>query len=167
MVGAAYAAVPLYEMFCKVTGFGGTTQVATAAPAHSLERTIRVRFDANVAPGLAWDFAPAQREMEVRVGETALAFFRARNRSGREQSGTATYNVTPEVTGAYFSKMHCFCFEQQTLAAGEQADMPVQFFVDPSIADDASLNGVSTITLSYTFFASQPPAVVAGAAAKL
>jgi cytochrome c oxidase assembly protein subunit 11 len=162
MVGAAYAAVPLYDLFCRATGFGGTTQVADSAPDVIKERTVRVRFDANVAPGLDWDFRPVQREMVVRVGETNLAFYRAQNRSGKEGWGTATYNVTPDVTGGYFNKIHCFCFDQQKLAAGEQLDMPVQFFVDPAFADDKEMDKVTTITLSYTFFASKPPAQQAG-----
>jgi cytochrome c oxidase assembly protein subunit 11 len=159
MLGAAYAAVPLYDMFCRVTGFGGTPQIASAAPKEVLDRKILVRFDANVAPGLNWEFSPVQREMEVRVGETALAFYRAKNLSSHDQWGSATYNVTPEVTGGYFTKMHCFCFEKQSLKAGEEMDMPVQFFVDPSLVEDKTLDGVTTITLSYTFFAAEPPAI--------
>lgn len=159
MVGAAYAAVPLYDMFCRLTGFGGTPLVADAAPEQVSDRVIRVRFDSSVAPGLDWEFRPVQREMQVKVGETVLAFYRAKNTSGSEQWGSATYNVTPDVTGGFFNKMHCFCFEKQKLAAGEEMDMPVQFFIDPAIADDASLDGINTITLSYTFFAAEPPAV--------
>lgn len=167
MVGAAYAAVPLYDMFCRATGFGGTTKVASAAPSGALERTVKVRFDANVAPGLDWDFQPVQREMTVRVGESNLAFFRARNRSGEDSWGTATYNVTPQTTGAYFSKIHCFCFDEQQLAAGESLDMPVQFFVDPSFVEDDGMDRVNTITLSYTFFAAKPPAKQAGLAPRM
>jgi cytochrome c oxidase assembly protein subunit 11 len=162
MVGAAYASVPLYDMFCKATGFGGTTQVANAAPQKAAARTVKVRFDANVAPGLDWEFQPVQREMTVRVGEANLAFFRARNRSAADTWGSATYNVTPEVTGAYFSKIHCFCFDEQHLAANESLDMPVQFFVDPSFVEDDGMDRVNTITLSYTFFAAKPPAKQAG-----
>jgi cytochrome c oxidase assembly protein subunit 11 len=165
MLGAAYAAVPLYEMFCKVTGFGGTPQIASTAPAKTTDRIIRVRFDSNVAAGLGWEFRPVQREMDVKVGETALAFYRTKNISGHGQWGSASYNVTPEVTGAYFTKMHCFCFEKQHLRAGEEVDMPVQFFIDPSMVDDKTLDGVKTITLSYTFFAAEPPAQVAGESA--
>jgi cytochrome c oxidase assembly protein subunit 11 len=157
--------VPLYEMFCLVTGFGGTPQIASVAPTKVTERTVRVRFDSNVAAGLGWEFQPVQREIEVRIGETALAFYRAKNTSGRDQWGSASYNVTPEVTGAYFTKMHCFCFEKQHLRAGEEMDMPVQFFIDPSMVDDKTLDGVKTITLSYTFFAAEPPALAAGASA--
>jgi cytochrome c oxidase assembly protein subunit 11 len=162
MLGAAYAAVPLYEMFCQVTGFGGTPQIASTAPDKVTGRTIRVRFDSNTAAGLGWEFRPVQREIEVKIGETALAFYRAKNISERDQWGTASYNVTPEVTGAYFTKMHCFCFEKQHLKAGEEMDMPVQFFIDPSMVEDKTLNGVQTITLSYTFFAAEPPALAAG-----
>jgi cytochrome c oxidase assembly protein subunit 11 len=162
MLGAAFAAVPLYRVFCQVTGFGGTTQVATAAPTSTANRAIRIRFDANVAPGLGWEFHPVQREMTVKVGETSLAFYRAKNTSSRDAWGSATYNVTPEVTGGYFAKIHCFCFEKQHLKAGEEMDMPVQFFVDPSIVEDKTLDAIQTITLSYTFFAAEPPARVAG-----
>jgi cytochrome c oxidase assembly protein subunit 11 len=158
MVGAAYAAVPLYDLFCRTTGFGGTTQVATAAPAKAGTRTVNVRFDGNVAPGLNWEFRPVERQMTVRVGETNLAFFEARNLSSSPSWGTATYNVTPNQTGAYFNKIHCFCFDEQQLAAGERIEMPVQFFVDPSFAEDGEMKGVNTITLSYTFFAAKPPA---------
>lgn len=165
MLGAAYAAVPLYQMFCQITGFGGTPQVASSAPQKVTDRTIRVRFDANVNAGLGWEFHPVQREMEVKIGETALAFYRAKNKSGHDQWGSASYNVTPEVTGAYFTKMHCFCFEKQHLKAGEEMDMPVQFFIDPSMIDDKVLDGIKTITLSYTFFAAEPPAMAAGAPA--
>ncbi|MGQ4275264.1 cytochrome c oxidase assembly protein [Terrihabitans sp. B22-R8] len=164
MVGAAYAAVPLYDLFCRATGFGGTTQVAQAAPDAVHSRTVRVRFDANVAPGLDWGFRPVQREMVVRVGEANLAFFEARNRSGKDSWGTATYNVTPDTTGAYFNKIQCFCFDQQQLTANEKLDMPIQFFVDPSFLEDAEMDNVNTITLSYTFFAAQPPAKQAGLA---
>jgi cytochrome c oxidase assembly protein subunit 11 len=162
MLGAAYAAVPLYKMFCQVTGFGGTPQIASVAPDKITDRKIRVRFDANVSAGLGWEFHPVQREIEVKIGETALAFFRAKNKTQHGQWGSASYNVTPEVTGAYFTKIHCFCFEKQHLAAGEEVDMPVQFFIDPSMLADKSLDVVQTITLSYTFFAAEPPALAAG-----
>jgi cytochrome c oxidase assembly protein subunit 11 len=162
MVGAAYAAVPLYDLFCRTTGFGGTTQVASSAPAKTGTRTVNVRFDGNVAPGLNWEFRPVERQMTVRVGETNLAFFEARNLSSSESWGTATYNVSPNQTGAYFNKIHCFCFDEQRLAAGERIEMPVQFFVDPDFAKDDEMKGVNTITLSYTFFATKPPAKQAG-----
>lgn len=159
MVGAAYAAVPLYDMFCRATGFGGTTQVASAAPATALDRMIRVRFDGNVAPGLDWSLRPETTHMDVKVGETRLVVFKARNRSDRDLTGTATYNVTPETTGVYFAKLQCFCFTEQTLKAGEEIDMPVAFFVDPAIADESELDRVSQITLSYTFFPVRPKPV--------
>ncbi|QFR31629.1 cytochrome c oxidase assembly protein [Ancylobacter sp. TS-1] len=162
MVGASYAAVPLYQMFCQVTGFGGATRVATAAPAVPLERTVEVRFDANVAPGLDWAFEPEQRSVTVRVGETKLAFYKARNRSDKPVTASATYNVTPAQSGYHFAKMQCFCFTDQTLQPGESLDMPVIFFVDPAFAEDPEMNGVKTITLSYTFFAKAAP-LAAGA----
>ena len=152
MVGAAFAAVPLYRIFCQVTGYGGTPQVAETAPATMLERRMTVRFNADTGPALPWEFAPAQRKISIRVGEQALAFYRARNLSDRAVTGTATFNVTPLKAGQYFSKIDCFCFTEQTLAPGASADMPVTFFVDPAIADDPNLDDVTTITLSYTFF---------------
>lgn len=161
MVGASYAAVPLYEMFCRVTGFGGATVVAKVAPAEALERTVEVRFDANVAPGLNWSFAPEARSMQVRVGETKLAYYRVKNRSDVPVTAAASYNVTPAQTGPYFAKMQCFCFTDQTLQPGESLDMPVIFFVDPALAEDPEMNGVKTITLSYTFFPKAAP-VAAG-----
>jgi len=161
MLGAAYAAVPLYQMFCQVTGFGGATKVATAAPDTALERTVEVRFDANVAPGLDWAFEPEVRSMQVRIGETKLAYFRARNRGKQPVTASATYNVTPGQSGYYFAKMQCFCFTDQTLQPGETLDMPVVFFVDPALAEDPEMNGLKTITLSYTFFPKAAP-VAAG-----
>ena len=152
MVGAAFAAVPLYRIFCQVTGYGGTPQVAESAPATMLERRMTVRFNADTGPALPWEFAPARRKISIRVGEQALAFYRARNLSDRAVTGTATFNVTPLKAGQYFSKIDCFCFTEQTLAPGVSADMPVTFFVDPAIADDPNLDDVTTITLSYTFF---------------
>jgi cytochrome c oxidase assembly protein subunit 11 len=165
MLGAAFAAVPLYDMFCRVTGFGGTPLVASAAPDKVTDRVIRVRFDSNTAAGLNWKFQPVQREMDVKVGETVLAFYRAKNMSAQDQWGSATYNVTPDVTGGFFNKIHCFCFDKQLLAAGEEIDMPVQFFIDPALVDDKTLDGLTTITLSYTFFATEPPAVAAAPSA--
>ncbi|GLK78558.1 cytochrome c oxidase assembly protein [Methylopila turkensis] len=156
MVGAAYAAVPLYDMFCRATGFGGTTQVAAAAPAAALDREIVVRFDSNVGQGLDWSFRPETTQMKVKVGQSNLVVFKVRNRSDRELTGTATYNVTPETTGGYFAKLQCFCFTEQTLKPGEEIDMPVAFFVDPSIADNRELDRLNHITLSYTFFPVKP-----------
>lgn len=157
MVGAAYAAVPLYQMFCQVTGFGGATRVAGAAPAVPLERTVEVRFDANTAPGLDWSFEPEVRSVTVRVGETKLAYYRAHNRGSEPVTAAATYNVTPAQSGYHFAKMQCFCFTDQTLQPGETLEMPVVFFVDPAFAEDPEMNGVKTITLSYTFFPKAAP----------
>jgi cytochrome c oxidase assembly protein subunit 11 len=153
MVGLTAAAVPLYRLFCEVTGYGGTTQRAEAAPERRVEETITVRFNADVGRGLPWSFAPVERAVEVRLGEQHLAFYRAHNASDRAIVGSATFNVTPFKAGAYFSKIACFCFEEQTLQAGETVDMPVSFYVDPAILDDPATHDVRTITLSYTFFA--------------
>lgn len=161
MVGAAYAAVPLYQMFCQITGFGGATRVATAAPDQALDRTIEVRFDANVAPGLAWTFRPDVPSMRVKIGETVLAHYRVTSRADGPTTAAATYNVAPAQSGPYFGKMQCFCFTDQTLQPGETMDMPVVFFVDPALAEDAEMAGLKTITLSYTFFQKAAP-VAAG-----
>ncbi len=152
MVGMAYAAVPLYRIFCQVTGFGGTTQVATAAPAEVGERVITVRFNADTARGLHWHFQPQQRAITLQVGEEALAFYEAANDSEQRIVGTSTFNVTPAKAGSYFNKIECFCFTEQALAPGQRVDMPVSFFVDPAISEDPNLDDVKTITLSYTFF---------------
>ncbi len=152
MLGMAYAAVPLYEMFCKVTGYGGTTQRVEQASAIILDRKIKVRFDANTGPGLPWTFEPVQREIELRIGETVMVNYRARNNSTVETTGQATFNVTPEATGAYFNKVQCFCFTETTLEPGEEMEMPVLFFVDPAIVEPVETKNVHTITLSYTFF---------------
>jgi cytochrome c oxidase assembly protein subunit 11 len=153
MLGLTAAAVPLYRLFCQVTGYGGTTQRAQAAPEQKVGQTITVRFNADVDPELPWSFAPAQRQIEVGIGEQTLAFYRAINRSQHPIVGQATYNVTPFKAGPYFSKIACFCFEAQTLQAGETVDMPVSFYVDPAILDDPDTRDVRAITLSYTFFA--------------
>ncbi len=153
MVGLAFGAVPLYKLFCQVTGFGGTTQVAEEAPVEIGERVVTVRFNADTARDLPWHFKPEQREIQVRVGEMAMAFYNAVNQSDRALIGTSTFNVTPVKAGAYFNKIECFCFEEQLLAPGERADFPVSFFVDPDIVEDRRLDDVTTITLSYTFFA--------------
>lgn len=152
MAGLTAASVPLYRLFCRVTGYGGTTQVAEALPASALEQTIRVRFNADVDPKLPWAFQPEQREVEVRIGEQHLALFRARNRSDHPIVGQAVYNVTPDKAGLYFDKIACFCFNEQVLQPGEEVDMPVSFFVDPEILSDPNTQDVHTITLSYTFF---------------
>ena len=158
MVGAAYASVPLYQLFCQVTGYGGTTRVAEKVPAAAGERVITIRFNADVDPKLPWAFQPVEREMTVKVGESALALFRAENLSGRATAGTATFNVTPLKAGQYFNKVQCFCFTEQRLAPGASIDMPVSFFVDPAIVEDPNLQEVKTITLSYTFFPDQQAA---------
>jgi cytochrome c oxidase assembly protein subunit 11 len=163
MVGMAYAAVPLYNWFCRATGFGGTTQVATSTAAHVLDRKITVRFDANVAPGLPWKFEPEVTAVEARLGEVVTVHYRVTNMSARETVGQATYNVTPLTTGAFFQKINCFCFVEQRLKPGEKRDMPVVFYVDPALADDADGQDVSAITLSYTFFAVRAPEPVASA----
>ncbi len=152
MLGLTAAAVPLYRLFCQVTGYGGTTQVAERTPVAVSERTIKVRFNADVDPDLPWRFRPLQREVEVKIGETNLAFYRAKNVSDRPIVGRAMYNVTPFKAGPYFDKIACFCFDQQVLQPGEEVDMPVSYYVDPAILDDPNLRDVKTITLSYTFF---------------
>jgi cytochrome c oxidase assembly protein subunit 11 len=152
MVGLAFASVPLYRLFCQVTGFGGTPKITAQAPAESSEKTITVRFDANVNPALAWRFRPDKTQVTVRAGEPTLAYYRATNLSDAPLTGTATFNVTPFKAGEYFSKIDCFCFTEQRLAAGEEVAMGVQFFVDPEIFNDPNTQDVTTITLSYTFF---------------
>ena len=152
MIGASYAAVPLYRLFCEVTGYGGTTQRAAAAPLSSIDRTITVEFDANTGPGLPWTFLPAQRRLKVKVGEEAMAFYRAANNSSRPVTGSAVFNVTPALAGRYFSKIECFCFVEQALQPGQSVEMPVVFFIDPQIASDEDLATLATITLSYTFY---------------
>lgn len=151
MIGMSYASVPLYRLFCQVTGFAGTTHRADAAPEQSLARQVTIRFDATVARNLPWEFAAAQGPQRLKIGEVGLAFFRAKNLSAQPLVGTASFNVTPEKAGAYFSKLECFCFTEQQLAAGQEIDMPVQYFIDPSIEDDENMHDVKTITLSYTF----------------
>ncbi len=152
MIGMAYASVPLYKLFCQVTGYGGTTQRVETYADRVLDRTITIRFDANVAGGLPWDFQPAAREMTGRIGETLQATYRAVNHFDVPTYGRATFNVTPEMAGAYFNKVECFCFTDTTLAPGESLDMPVVFYVDPDIVDVPELKDIKTITLSYTFF---------------
>ncbi|NNE21507.1 MAG: cytochrome c oxidase assembly protein [Rhizobiales bacterium] len=152
MVALSYAAVPLYRIFCQVTGFGGTTQRVESYAERVLDRPMKVQFDANTNTALAWEFAPAQREVTLKIGEKGLAFYRATNTSKRELTGTATFNVSPPSAGAYFSKVECFCFTEQTLKPGETVDMPVMFFIDPDIEHDEDLHALKTITLSYTFY---------------
>jgi cytochrome c oxidase assembly protein subunit 11 len=153
MVGASYAAVPFYNWFCRATGFNGTTQVATKAPsAAPLDRTVTVRFDSNVAPGLPWKFEPEQNEVEVKIGQVVTIFYTVTNQSARTTTGQAAYNVAPLTVGAYFQKINCFCFTEQTMAPGEKREMPVVFYVDPSLVHDAENDTLKTITLSYTFY---------------
>ncbi len=152
MVGASFAAVPLYDLFCRATGYGGTTKVATEVPERVGEREMTVRFNADVNRDLPWRFRPTQGSVTVLVGEPTLAFYRVENTSDRLIVGTAAYNVTPFTVGKYFSKIDCFCFTEQVLQPGEIAELPVSFFVDPSIADDPKMDRISTLTLSYTFF---------------
>lgn len=164
MLGLSFASVPLYRLFCAVTGYGGTTQVAKAAPAQTGERSMMVRFDGNVAPGLPWKFTPETREVTVRTGETKTIFYKVTNMSDQPSTGMATYNVSPDQTGSFFNKIACFCFEQQTLAAHETAEWPVVFFLDPALEKDETMARVEAVTLSYTFFPSkQQPAAQAGA----
>jgi Cytochrome oxidase assembly factor len=164
MVSAAYAAVPLYDWFCRTTGFAGRPVVATVAPVAPIGRKITVRFDANVAPGLPWTFAPEQREVELRIGETVLVHYVATSYSDRETVGSATYNVSPPEIGGFFNKIKCFCFTEQRLASGERLEMPVVFFIDPALDANSDYKGVQSITLSYTFFAVQKPAKPVAAA---
>jgi cytochrome c oxidase assembly protein subunit 11 len=152
MVGAAYASVPLYNWFCKTTGFGGTPRVVTQAPTHVLGREISIRFDSNVMPGLPWKFEPEQNEIKVRIGDVVTVNYKVVNEAAREISAQASYNVTPPQVGAYFNKINCFCFTEQTLKAGETREMAVVFYVDPAIAKDRDQNDLNTITLSYTFY---------------
>ena len=152
MTGLAFASVPLYRLFCQVSGYGGVPQRAEQAPAEILDRTIRVRFDANVDPKLPWRFVPVERAVDVKIGETGLVFFKASNSSDKPVAGTAVFNVVPELASRYFTKIECFCYKEQTLAAGASIEMPVTFFVDPKIVDDDDTKNVDEITLSYTFY---------------
>lgn len=152
MLCLAYASVPLYQLFCQVTGFGGATTRADVASTATMERVITVRFDANTDAALPWRFEPMQRSVDVKLGENSLIFYRAKNLSNEPITGIASFNVTPLKTGGVFSKVACFCFDEQTLQPGEEVEMPVSFYIDPSMAEDRTLADVKTITLSYTFF---------------
>lgn len=152
MFGLAYASVPLYRLFCQVTGFGGTTQEALVAPGAVSGHVINVRFNADIDPALPWEFKPGERQMRVKVGEQSLTHYVAYNKTNSPVTGHATYNVVPHGAGAYFSKIHCFCFENQTLQPRQKMNMPVSFFIDPAILNDPEMKDVRTITLSYTFF---------------
>jgi cytochrome c oxidase assembly protein subunit 11 len=152
MTGAAFAAVPLYDAFCRLTGFGGATRTAEAALTQVLDRRIEVRFDANIAPDLAVEFEPTQRSQSLRIGETGLAFFRIKNLSEQAVVARATYNVTPHLAGSYFYKTECFCFNDRVLAAGEEAELPLIYHVSPDLVADRDVGNIETLTLSYTFF---------------
>ena len=152
MGGLAWASVPFYDWFCRVTGFGGTPGISDVADSEILDQTIKVRFDASLNNNMPWEFTPVVREMEIRIGETGLAFYEAYNPTDRAVAGSASYNVTPYEAGGFFSKIQCFCFEEQVLEPGERVQMPVTFYVDPEIVTDLDAKFVHTITLSYTFY---------------
>lgn len=158
MVGAAYAAVPFYNWFCRATGFGGTPQIATSGPSGVVGRTIAVRFDANVSGGLPWRFVPEQNEIKVKLGEVVTVNYMVTNLAARETVAQAAYNVTPPTVGGYFEKINCFCFTEQRMAPGEKREMTVVFYVDPKLANDPELDDLNTITLSYSFYALREPA---------
>ena len=167
MVGAAFAAVPFYNWFCRTTGFNGTTQVATSAPTASLERKITVRFDSNISGGLPWKFEPEKTEIDVKIGEVVTAYYTVTNQAARRTSGLAAYNVAPLTAGAYFQKINCFCFSEQTFGPGEKRELAVVFYVDPKLAADSEFDNLNTITLSYTFYpAKEEPAPKPVAAAE-
>lgn len=157
MGAMAWAAVPFYDWFCRTTGFGGATIVADEGADVILDQTVKVRFDANKEPGMPWEFKPMAREVELRIGETGLAFYEAYNPTDKPIAGTASYNVTPFAAGGYFIKIECFCFTEQVLQPGERVEMPVTFYVDPEIVDDPDANFVKQITLSYTFYETELP----------
>ena len=152
MVGAAYAAVPLYDLFCRVTGYGGTTQQVDSVEVSPIDRMITINFDTNVASNLTWEFKPGKKQVKIQMGEVARMNYFASNLGNLESSGTATFNVTPFEAGPYFNKLECFCFTEQALKSGETIEMPVVFFVDPDMNNDPNLDSVQEITLSYTFF---------------
>ncbi len=155
MTGLSFASVPLYDLFCRMTGYGGTTQVATQGSATRGERTLTVRFDANVDRSLPWSFAPETSALKVRTGETQTVFYKVTNLSDREWTATAAYNVAPDQAGIYFTKISCFCFSEQRLGPGESAEWPVVFYLDPALEKDEVMAKVDSVTLSYTFFASK------------
>ena len=163
MVGMSFAAVPLYRIFCQVTGYGGTTRVAEAAPKKILDRVVTVRFDSNISNNLGWSFRPVQRAVQVKLGEVGTVSFLAENRTTKTETGTAAFNVAPDVAGAYFNKIACFCFTEQTLKPGETSELGVTFFVDPAYADDPNLENINTITLSYSFYPAKPKPVAEAA----
>lgn len=157
MGGLAYASVPLYKLFCQVTGYGGTTRAVQSADGIKvIDRDMNVRFDANISGGLHWDFKAIQRDITVKLGEQVQIAYMAKNLSNKPLTGSATFNVTPQSAGAYFNKIQCFCFTETTLQPGEEMEMPVVFFVDPEIIDSVETKDIQTITLSYTFFPKEP-----------
>ena len=162
MVGMSFAAIPLYRVFCAVTGYGGTPQIGPETSASVSDRTVTVRFDAATSPGLPWHFAPEQKQVTLKLGAQQVAFYSARNDSAQPVTGIAVYNVTPDKIGKYFHKTACFCFNEQTLAPGQDMQLPVSFWVDPALATDPSTADVTTITLSYTFFRSLDDAAKSG-----
>lgn len=164
MVGAAFAAVPLYQIFCRVTGYAGTTQVAVKAPAKVLDRTFKVSFDANIDRGLPLTFAPEQRSVEVKVGEAKTIYYRISNTSSKPITVVAGYNVAPGEMGPYFSKIQCFCFDAQTLAPKQTVELPVVFFIDPAITEDRNYDSLREVTLSYTYYPSRKPSAAAAPA---
>lgn len=167
MVGLAYASVPLYQLFCQVTGYGGTTQRAELAQTTVLDKTINVRFDANMGDGaLGWSFKPVDRQVTLKIGETMQISYEAVNNLSVPTTGTATFNVTPQAAGAYFNKVQCFCFTETMLQPGEKLDMPVVFFIDPDIVDAIETKNIGTITLSYTFYEVDEPTNVSAIAPK-
>jgi len=157
MLGLGFASKPLYDTFCKVTGYGGTTQRAETNDNEILNRTVTVNFDANVSGGLPWDFAPEQKSLDVKLGQSGLAYYKVKNYSDEPVVGTATFNVTPIKSAPYFTKTECFCFTEQRIEPGEEMLMPVLFFVDPLMNEEARNDDVTSITLSYTFFEVENP----------
>jgi cytochrome c oxidase assembly protein subunit 11 len=158
MLGISFAAVPLYRLYCAATGYAGTPQVAKQPPASRGMRDLTVRFDANVAPGLAWKFEPETPEIKLRTGQTATIYYKVTNMSDQASAARASFNVSPDSAGAYFDKIACFCFSEQKLGPRETLELPVVFFLDPALEKDATMAGIQAITLSYTFFASKPSA---------
>ena len=157
MGGLAWASVPFYDWFCRVTGFSGVTAVASGDSEIILDKTIKIRFDASLERDMPWDFKPVQREMILRIGETGLAFYEAYNPTDRPVAGSASYNVAPFDAGGFFAKIDCFCFEEQVLQPGERVQMPVTFYVDPAIVEDRDAKYAKSITLSYTFYEIELP----------
>lgn len=157
MGALAWAAVPFYDWFCRVTGYGGTTNTASSESSEILEETVTIRFDANTAPDMPWQFRPMQNEVTLKIGETGMAFYEAYNPTDKPVAGTASYNVAPDLAGYYFTKIQCFCFTEQVLQPGERVEMPVIFYVDPEIVSDRDAGHIRDITLSYTFYETELP----------